>query len=112
MFDIFTDTLKVIHIMSKGKTIIFRLVLLIGTIISLYFVPWPLIKARIMPLPKTVEKQVNSVTDYGLDGIILYVDQAGKPPEFYAAGNKNRENNIPADPHSLFKIASNCNCSI
>lgn len=38
--------------------------------------------------------------------MIVYVDQGGKDPEFYAAGWKNRENKIPADPHSLFKIAS------
>ena len=30
----------------------------------------------------------------------------GKPPAFYAAGWHDRENKIPADPNSLFKIAS------
>jgi len=34
------------------------------------------------------------------------VDKTGNSPEFYAAGYKNRENKIPADPHALFKIAS------
>jgi CubicO group peptidase (beta-lactamase class C family) len=34
------------------------------------------------------------------------VDQAGKPPGFYAAGWKDRDNKIPADPKSLFKIGS------
>ena len=43
---------------------------------------------------------------YGFDGMIVYVDQGGKEPAFYAAGWKNREKKIPADPHSLFKIAS------
>ncbi|NNM18630.1 MAG: beta-lactamase family protein, partial [Croceitalea sp.] len=32
--------------------------------------------------------------------------QAGKPPAFYTGGWKNRENKIPADSKSLFKIAS------
>jgi D-alanyl-D-alanine carboxypeptidase len=41
-----------------------------------------------------------------LDGIIVYVDEAGEPPAFYTAGWKDRENQIPADPQSLFKIAS------
>jgi CubicO group peptidase (beta-lactamase class C family) len=38
--------------------------------------------------------------------MIVYVDQAGKPPEFYAAGWHDRENKIPAYPQALFKIAS------
>lgn len=37
---------------------------------------------------------------------LLFVDQVGKEPELYAAGWKNRENKVPADPNSLFKIAS------
>jgi len=38
--------------------------------------------------------------------MIVYVDESGKPPAFYAAGWKNRENKIPADPKALFKIGS------
>ena len=78
----------------------------IGTIISLYFVPWPIVKAWIAPLPNTVQEQVDKAADYGFDGIIVYADEKGEKPEFYASGYKNRENKIPADPHSLFKIAS------
>lgn len=59
-----------------------------------------------MPLPDTVEEQVDGAIDHGFDGIIVYVDQGRKEPAFYAAGWKNRKNKIPADPHSLFKIAS------
>jgi len=69
-------------------------------------VPWILVKAWILPLPDTVQEQVNEAMDHGLDGVIVYVDEAGKPPAFYTAGWKDRENKIPADPHSLFKIAS------
>ena len=83
-----------------------RIGLLLGTIISLYFVPWPIVKAWITPLPNTIQEQVNKATNYGFDGIIIYADIAGKPSEFYSAGYKNRENKIPADPHALFKIAS------
>ncbi|MCB2222228.1 MAG: beta-lactamase family protein [Bacteroidetes bacterium] len=90
---------------KKLKWII-RILLLFGTIVSLYFVPWPIVKAWTTPIPKTVQEQVNKATDYGFDGIIVYVDQKGEKPEFYASGYKNRENKIPADPHSLFKIAS------
>ncbi|MDD4740773.1 MAG: serine hydrolase [Bacteroidales bacterium] len=57
-------------------------------------------------MPDTVQEQVNQAIDHGFDGIIVYVDQAGKPPEFYAAGWHDRKNKIPANPHALFKIAS------
>nr|HQV06212.1 serine hydrolase [Chitinophagaceae bacterium] len=90
---------------KKVKRII-QVTLLIGTIVSLYFVPWPIVKAWLKPLPKTVQAQVDKAKDYGFDGIIVYVDQKGKQPAFYTSGYKNRENKIPADPHSLFKIAS------
>ena len=85
---------------------IIRITLLVGTIISMFFVPWVLLKAWITPLPDMVQEQVNKAGEYGFDGIIVYVNQKGKEPEFYAAGLKNREKKTPADPHSLFKIAS------
>ena len=80
--------------------------MLVATATSLYFVPWTLVKAWILPLPDTVQEQLNEAIGHGFDGIIVYVDEAGKPPAFYAAGWKNRERKIPADPHALFKIAS------
>jgi CubicO group peptidase (beta-lactamase class C family) len=58
------------------------------------------------PLPDTVQEQVDKSIKYGFDGIVVYVDQAGKEPAFYAAGWHNRENKIPANPHAFFKIAS------
>jgi CubicO group peptidase (beta-lactamase class C family) len=85
---------------------ILKIVFIMASISSLAFVPWIIIKAWIMPLPDTVQDQVNEAIDLRLDGIIVYVDQGGKVPAFYSAGYKNRENEIPADPRSLFKIAS------
>ncbi len=90
---------------SKGKQI-FRVVLLLGTLISLWFVPWILVKAWILPLPETVQEQVDQTLGYGFDGVIVYVDEAGKPPAFYTAGYHNKEKKIPAKPDALFKIAS------
>ncbi|MEM5564747.1 serine hydrolase domain-containing protein [Psychroserpens sp. AS72] len=90
---------------STGKQI-FRIVLLVGTVISLWFVPWILVKAWIVPLPDTVQEQVDQTLSYGFDGVIVYVDEAGKPPAFYTAGYHNRELEIPAKPDALFKIAS------
>ncbi len=85
---------------------ILRIVLPIGTAISLFFVPWTLLLAWLKPLPDTVQEQVDAAISHGFDGIVVYVDEGGKAPAFYAAGWKNRENKVPADPHALFKIAS------
>jgi D-alanyl-D-alanine carboxypeptidase len=90
---------------KKAKWIV-RTLLLIGTVVSLFFVPWILVKAWILPLPDTVQEQVDEAIGYGFDGMIVYVDQAGKQPQFYTGGWKDREKKIPADPKSLFKIAS------
>jgi len=93
--------------MAKKQTKqLLKIVLIIGSISSLFFVPWILVKAWILPLPDTVQEQVNEAIDHGLDGMIVYVDEAGKPPAFYASGWKDRELKIPANPHALFKIAS------
>ena len=93
--------------MTKKQTKrILRIVFIIASIGSLYFVPWILVKAWILPLPDTVQEQLNEAIDHGFDGMIVYVDQAGKPPEFYAAGWHDRKNKIPAYPQALFKIAS------
>lgn len=90
---------------KKAKWIV-RILLFVGTAISLFFVPWILVKAWILPLPDTVQEQVDEAIGYRFDGMIVYVDEAGKPPAFYTGGWKDRENKIPADPNSLFKIAS------
>ncbi len=93
--------------MTKKQTKrILRIAFIIASITSLYFVPWVLVRTWLAPLPGTVQEQVNDAIGYGLDGMIVYVDEAGKPPAFYTAGFKNRENKIPADPKALFKIGS------
>ena len=85
---------------------IFRITFIIASISSLYFVPWILVKAWILPLPNTVQEQLEEGLSHGFDGMIVYVDQAGKPSEFYAAGWHDKKNKIPAYPQALFKIAS------
>ncbi len=91
---------------NKQTKRIIRIALFIGTITSLFFVPWILVWAWILPLPNTVQEQLEEAIGHGFDGMIVYVDETGKPPAFYAAGWNNREKEIPADPHTLFKIAS------
>ncbi len=90
---------------KKGKQI-FRLILFAGTITSMFFVPWILVKAWILPLPNTIDEQATEAISHGFEGIIVYVDEAGKPPKGYAAGWHNREQKIAANPNALFKIAS------
>lgn len=85
---------------------ILRIVFIIASISSLFFVPWILVRALLAPLPDTVQEQLDKGIKYGFDGIVVYVDQGGKEPAFYAAGWHDRKNKIPANPHALFKIAS------
>ncbi len=57
------------------------------------------------PLPDSIQQQIEDGVEQGMDGVIICVND----PEgiaLYSAGWKNRENQIPADPHALFKIAS------
>lgn len=83
-----------------------RILFILASIGSLYFVPWPLVKAWIRPLPDTVQEQLEEGVEQGFDGMIVYVDQGGKPAESYAAGWHDRVKKIPAYPQALFKIAS------
>ena len=93
--------------MTKKQTKqLFRIVLIIGSITSLFYVPWILVWAWILPLPDTVQEQVNEAIGHGIDGMIVYVDEAGNPPAFYTAGWHDRKKKIPAKPQALFKIAS------
>jgi CubicO group peptidase (beta-lactamase class C family) len=92
--------------MNKAKPILKIVMPSIAVICTILFTPWLLLKMWISPLPDTIQEQVDDAIDHGLDGMIVYIDQAGKQPAFYSAGWKNRENQVPADPHALFKIAS------
>ena len=90
---------------SKAKQI-FRIVLLLGTAGSLFIVPWPIVHAWILPLPDSVQGQLEQTISHGFDGVIVYVDRGKQPPSGYAAGWHDRYRQIPADPDALFKIAS------
>ena len=59
----------------------------------------------LQPLPDTIQAQLNDAIDQGMDGVIICVNQPDDI-QLYSAGWKNRENQIPADPNALFKIAS------
>jgi len=95
---------------SASKERIIRILRIMMPLVGLFsiiaFSPWDGIWAWIAPLPDTVQEEVDDAIGLGLDGIIVYVDEAGEPPTFYSAGWKDRDKKIPADPDSLFKIAS------
>ena len=55
--------------------------------------------------PKSVAEEVEKTLNNGYNGIIVCVNQEGQST-LYSAGWNNPENEVPADPHSLFKIAS------
>lgn len=86
---------------------IFKILMpIVGLITAIVIAPLDLIPPLIAPLPDTVQEQVDDAIDQGLDGIIVYVDQAGKDQVFYTAGWKNKLIQEPADPQALFKIGS------
>jgi CubicO group peptidase (beta-lactamase class C family) len=85
---------------------ILKITFILASIASLAFVPWVLVWAWILPLPDSIQTQTEEAITHGFDGIVVYVDEAGKAPQYYSAGWKDRENKIPADPKALFKIAS------
>jgi D-alanyl-D-alanine carboxypeptidase len=93
--------------MIKNKTKqILRILFILASISSLYFVPWLLVKSWILPLPDTIQEQADEAVGHGFEGMIVYVDQAGKEPQCFASGWHNREAKIPVKPNALFKIAS------
>jgi CubicO group peptidase (beta-lactamase class C family) len=55
--------------------------------------------------PGTVQEELEKGVEGVFDGMIVYVNQAGKS-SFYSAGYNNRDEQIPADANVLFKIAS------
>jgi CubicO group peptidase (beta-lactamase class C family) len=92
--------------MKNAKTIFKIIMPSIAVILTIIFTPWLLLRMWITPLPDKIQEQIDDVINHGPEGVIVYVDQAGREPAFYAAGWKNRENKVPADARALFKIAS------
>lgn len=79
---------------------------IVAVVSIIIFPPWSIVWTWVQPLPATVQEQVEAAISHDLDGIIVYVDQAGKEPEFYAAGWKDKFEEIEISPDDLFRIAS------
>lgn len=91
---------------KERRTTLIRFSLLVGTVASLFFVPWLLLKAWLLPLPSTLQQQLDEAVSHGFDGVVVYIDQAGKVPVSLASGMHNRDQGIAAQADALFKIAS------
>ncbi len=83
---------------------LFAAVVTIGSIAL--FAPWDLAYAYLVPLPDSVQGEVDQAVQNRLDGVVVYVDRKGRAPQFCVAGWKNKEQKVAADPHALFRIGS------
>ncbi|MGB3591953.1 MAG: hypothetical protein WBA16_09755 [Nonlabens sp.] len=45
-----------------------------------------MVNAWILPLPDTIQEEVEEALGYGFDGMIVYVDQSEKQPQCYTDG--------------------------
>lgn len=91
---------------NKQTKRILRILLIAVSISSLFFVPWLLVKSWILPLPSTVQEQLDESIDHGFDGMIVYINQVGQPSQYFASGWHDREAKIAAKPQAIFKLAS------
>lgn len=92
---------------KKKKSVVILIGLGVVTVVGTVFLtPWATLKAKMTPIAETVEAQVQSGVDLGLDSMILYVHKTGEAPVTYVAGWKDKNKKIPADPKAPFKIAS------
>lgn len=94
--------------LNRTRTVrVLRIIMPIVAIISaVIFVPWNTVFAWLAPVSDSVQGELDRAIAHGLDGLIVYVDQAGEAPILYAAGWNNRAEQVPADPEALFKIGS------
>lgn len=87
-----------------------RVLRAVGLVVALVCVivlpPWNGVFAWLAPLPESVAEEVANAADRGLEGIVVYVDQAGREPVSYAAGWKERDGEVPLTAATLFKIGS------
>lgn len=92
--------------MKNTKRLLKIAVPIVAIICTVAFTPWDVLWLWTAPLPNTVQEQVDNAISHNLDGIIVYINKKSGKSELYSAGWKNRENKIPANSQSLFKIAS------
>lgn len=89
------------------KILIKTLFAIAMTCLSIYlFAPWEFALHYLRPLPESIEQEIAQASDTGIDGIIVYTNNASNETKLYADGWHNRQTGIPAKSSALFKIAS------
>ncbi len=101
-----TASILVTSTMNNTVITVVRIALLTGTIISLFYVPWPIVKLWLSPLPENVQQQAYQATDYGFDGIVIYVGKGDAEGQTFTAGWHDRDGKIKARGDAWFKLAS------
>lgn len=71
--------------MMKSKKKLFTIILIMGSILSLYFVPGGILSYWLSPKTDTIQEVIDYASEYGFDGVLVYVDHAGQIGQ-YAAG--------------------------
>lgn len=56
--------------------------------------------------PTSVQDILDNAVKNGIDGVFVYINQTNKINEGYASGLQDKTTQLPANAHSLFKIAS------
>ncbi|MBN2156262.1 MAG: beta-lactamase family protein [Candidatus Lokiarchaeota archaeon] len=91
---------------KKTKNLIGISFLVVSLAVSAFFIPWSLLFMRLSPLPDSIQTEIeNTVAKRNIDGIIVYIDEAGEVSKF-SAGYNDRDAKTEAHPDLLFKIAS------
>ena len=93
-------------VMRTQSPMFLRWILFVSTSISLFFVPWKYLGARLEPLPASAQGQVDRGLEYGFSGIVAYAEGYGDSAQAMASGWHNVEGQVPARVDALFKIAS------
>jgi CubicO group peptidase (beta-lactamase class C family) len=102
----YTKMIGVNKLKKRGKLMFGIFLIIISIVLTIYFVPWRLVIMRLTPLPDSVQTEIdNAVTKHGIDGVIVYIDEAGEISKF-TAGYDNKDDKTEVDPDVLFKIAS------
>ena len=90
---------------KKARQMVTLIITVISLVCAVLFIPWEAVSLRLTPLSTSIEEELVLGTEYGIDGLMVYVDQAGEEA-VYTAGWKDRDLRIPADADGYFKIAS------
>lgn len=82
------------------------LFIVLSVVLTIYFVPWSIIVSKLEPIQDTVQEQIDSYVDKNrFEGIIVYIESDGEKV-LYSSGYNDRDEQTPANPESLFRIAS------